>query len=69
MNKNIKVTNKNGYELDYESAVQYMNDDIREQLHNELSPCTEQEFFTAYENEHEKVYNEEWVLSASNPQW
>jgi hypothetical protein len=63
------VSNKSGKELDFEAAVQYMDDEIREQLHSELAPCGEQEFFTAYEEEHEKVYKEEWFLSSSNPQW
>ena len=43
------ITNRNGYELDFTVAIMYMDDEIRESLHNEMSPCTEQEFFTAYE--------------------
>lgn len=26
----------------------YMDDDIREQIHRELAPCTEEEFLAAY---------------------
>ena len=65
----MMVININGHELDFESAVQYMDDEIREDLHGELAPCTEQEFFSAYEQAHEKKYGEEWELSKGNPVW
>ena len=64
-----KVINKSGYEVDFEAAVQHMDDDIREAVHAENAPCTEQEFFTAYEEAHEKATGEEWFLSSSNPVW
>lgn len=48
------VKNSNGYELDFVAAVNFMVDDIREDIYSELSPCKDQEFFTAYE----KVHNE-----------
>lgn len=65
----IKVVNKNGYELDFDAAVILMDDEIREEVSEELAPCTEQEFFTAYEEAHEKATGEEWILSESNPTW
>ena len=64
-----KVINANGYELDFDAAVNYMDDDIREALHDELAPCTEQEFFSAYEQAHVHKYGAEWELSKSNPVW
>lgn len=63
------VTNSSGMKFEFEYTIEYMNDEIRERLHDELAPCTEQEFFTAYENEHEKVFGEEWELSKKNPVW
>lgn len=65
----MKVINMNGYELDFDAAVQLMDDDIRESLHGDMSPCSEQEFFTAYEKAHAEKYGEEWELSKENPQW
>lgn len=62
-----KVINKNGTEIYWDSAVSLMDDEIREQLCSELSECTEQEFFTAYEKAHEEKYGEEWELSKDNP--
>ena len=38
-----KIT-KSGYEI----MVTYMNDEIREQVHAELAPCTETEFLKRY---------------------
>ena len=69
MNKIIKVINKSGKELDFEAALEYMDDEIREELHSKLAPCEEQEFFTAYEESHEKKFDEPWFLSESNPNW
>ena len=33
----------------FEAAKIFMDEEIRENLHGEIAPCTEQEFFTAYE--------------------
>ena len=63
----ITVINKSGTEINWDAAIALMDDDIREALHDELAPCTEQEFFTAYEAAHEAKYGEEWELSKDNP--
>lgn len=61
------VINNCGTEIDFDAAVNLMDDDIRETVHNELAPCTEQEFFTAYEKAHAAKYGEEWECSKANP--
>ena len=63
-----KVINKAGKEIDFQAAVELMDDDIREALHSEGYE-TEQEFFAAYEAAHAAKYGEEWELSKSNPQY
>jgi hypothetical protein len=63
------VVNASGTWINYEAAVGYMDDDIREDLHADLAPCSNQEFFTAYEIAHEKRTGEPWFLSAANPTW
>ena len=63
----MKVINMNGTEINYEAAVMLMDDEIRESLHFELAPCTEQEFFIAYEKAHAEKYGVEWELSKENP--
>lgn len=59
----MKVINKNGTEINFESALELMNSEICESL----EACNEQEFFTAYEKAHEKKYGDEWELSKANP--
>lgn len=56
MKKYVTVTNANGKEIDYEYAVEMMDDEIREDLHMQLAPCTEQEFYSAYEQAHLAKY-------------
>ena len=63
----MKVINMNGTEINYEAAVELMDDEICESLNFEIAPCTEQEFFTAYEKAHAEKYGEEWELSKENP--
>ena len=43
--KKIKI---NGAIYDWDTIVSYMNDDIREQIHGELAPCTEKAFWERY---------------------
>ena len=63
------VTNANGKEIEFEAAVNLMDDEIRETLANDGNERTEQEFFSAYEKAHEAKHGEEWELSKSNPVW
>lgn len=61
------VKNLNGTEIDYEAAEQHMDEYLCNALNDTIAPCTEQEFFTAYEAAHQKKYGEEFFLSAANP--
>lgn len=66
----MTVVNKNGYEIDFDLSLMYMEDEIKEKVDRVMSYwCTEQEFFTAYEKAHEEATGEEWFLSDSNPCW
>ncbi len=53
----------NGDAIRYEVAVEYMDDEIRERLHDELSPCTEQEFMDAYAEAHYQKFGEEFIIN------
>ena len=64
----MKVINLNGHEIDFEAAVQMMDDEIREALADEGFE-SEQEFFTAYEKAHAEKYGTECELSKANPVW
>ena len=61
------VINQEGAKINFDAAVALMDDEIREQIHDELAPCTEQEFFAAYEKAHAAKYGEPWELSKENP--
>lgn len=45
----MKVINRDGHEINFEAAVSLMDDELREELNRELAPCTEQEFFEAFQ--------------------
>lgn len=63
------VVNQYGKSLNFDAAVNLMDDDIREQLHDELAPCTDQAFFDAYCVAHAEKFGENWVLDDPNPTW
>lgn len=46
----------------FETAVNMMDDEIREELHSELAPCSEVEFLETYMERHEQKYNEEFEI-------
>lgn len=62
----MKVFNINGVEIDFNVAVEFMDYEIRESVCIEFAPCTEQDFFTAYEKAHAARFGE-WELSKVNP--
>jgi hypothetical protein len=57
-----KVVDWNGREVDFDAAVALMDDDIREELHEELSPCSDQRFFNAYLEQHYADFGEEFTI-------
>lgn len=61
------IKNSWGTEIDFDVAVSMMDDEIRENLHSEITPCTEQEFFTAYAAAHKAQFGEDWILDTENP--
>lgn len=50
----------NGSEIDFDAAVNLMDDEIREELHAELVPCGNQEFLDAYVERHAQKYGEDF---------
>lgn len=58
------VTNDYDDEIDFRSAVEIMDDDLREEVHADLAPCTDQEFFDEYCKRHLEKFGEEFAPSA-----
>lgn len=56
------VQDEDGRTVNYAAAVELMDDDLREQLHMELAPCTNQEFFDAYVKAHAAKYGEKFQI-------
>lgn len=63
------VKNEYGYEMDFEAAVNMMDADVREQVHRDIAPCTDQEFFDAYCKAHEEMFGEPFFLTEPHPVW
>lgn len=52
------VRDEDGDEIDYDAAVELMDDGLREELHAKMAPCGKQEFLEAYAEEHGKRFGE-----------
>lgn len=62
-----KVKNFYGLEIDFDVAANLMDDDLCEEIHADLAPCAEQQFFDEYARRHEAKFGEEWELVKENP--
>lgn len=58
--KNDKIVTLNGMDISYRAAEMLMDDDIREELHREMAPCSEEEFLAAYCKAHEAKFGEKF---------
>ena len=63
----LKVFNSWGREIDFGVAEVLMDEELREELHFKLAPCTAQEFFDTYADIHEQKFGEVWTLESLNP--
>lgn len=48
--------------VDFEACVIQMNDDLREEIHEDMAPCGEQEFLDEYVRRHAKKFGEEFAI-------
>lgn len=61
------VKNFSGTMIDFETSINYMDDEIRELVHCIADYDNAQSFFTAYEMAHATFKHEDWELSKPNP--
>lgn len=54
------IIDQNGNKIDFDAATSLIDDNICEELHGEIAPCTDQEFYDAYCERHKKTYGEEF---------
>ena len=67
--KDSVVVNAYGDEIRFNAAVSLMDDELREEVHTRLAPCSPQDFFDAYCVQYEKASGEPWFLNTPNPQY
>ena len=61
--QNAHLVELNGHYHEMVVVASYMDDDIREELHDRMAgKCTEQEFLDAYVRAHEEKYGEEFDI-------
>ena len=65
----VYVINRYGKEVDFEAAMNIMDDGLRNELHMDLAPCGEQEFYNAYCKTHADRFGEEFEPDKINGQW
>ena len=53
----------NNEAVDFDAAVNLMDDALREEVHADLAPCTEQEFLDEYVKRHEAKYGETFEIN------
>jgi len=59
----MKMVKVNNYMVDFDAAVELMDSEIREELHQKLAPCTNQEFIDAYIRRHREKFGEEFTVN------
>ena len=52
----------NGEMVDFDAAVNLMDDEIREAVHADLAPCTDQKFMDEYARRHEEKYGQSFEI-------
>lgn len=58
----MKRVQLNGKAVDFDACVVLMDDEIREDLHGDMAPCSNQEFLDAYVQRHLEKYGEEFAI-------
>ena len=53
----------NGEMVDFDVAVNMMDEETCEEIHEDIAPCTDQEFIDEYVKRHEKKYGETFVIN------
>lgn len=53
----------NGQEFDMDAVANLMDDELREDIHMDLAPCTDQEFVDEYCKRHLAKFGEEFQIN------
>lgn len=58
-----KIIDQHGHEIDFDAAVNLMDNEIREDLHDQADTTTDQAFFDAYCARHEAKFGTPFVVN------
>lgn len=50
------ITDNAGHSIEFDAAVQLMDDELREAVHSDIAPCSEQDFYNEYCRRHSEKY-------------
>jgi len=67
MNKTI--INEENKEINWDAAVNLMDNEIQEAVHLDLAPCINEIFWIEYCKRHREVFGEEFEPNKANPVW
>ena len=60
-NNRLIVLNESGAEVDFEKALDYMEDNLKEEIQKRMPYCSAQQLFSAYEEAHRERYGKWWL--------
>lgn len=63
------VANQHGKAVDFDAAVNIMDDCLREELHLKLAPCSNQQFFDEYAHHHLQRFGVECPPDSRDMAW
>jgi hypothetical protein len=52
----------NGEQVDFDVCVNLMDDELRELVHRDIAPCSDQQFLDEYCKRHFNKYGEDFTL-------
>ncbi len=62
-NREMETVTLDGKEVDFDAAINLMDDTIREDVHAALAPCSKQEFLDACVDRYEMKYGEPFQVA------
>lgn len=58
-----KIVILNGKEIEFEVVHNYMDEELCEEIHQDMTPCSEQDFTDEYIKRHKIKYNEDFEIN------
>ena len=59
----LYIIDCDGKKISLRTAIELMDENLREKIHSEIAPCSEQDFFDAYCAAHRKKFGEDFKVN------